>query len=325
MDRIEAYFQRIPGYSGYRDKENRRDSDRRLRESIAGQLESIARRVERGGARLIAARQLDQAGGVEQLVRSLDHAANLVRTQSYGYGGIFSDRSIDERALNQLSLFDKGLALKVEQLDAQLSGIESAVSSGGNLTETLGSAETAIRSIVDLISTRGEVLETAAVAPSRSLFEPLDEAAAAPPLPAIEVGIGDAISWFDDDYLVDSLIDIRDGDRRIRLLHVGRDPDRWVVIAEHGERLLAMLQEDPHSSAGIPADQRVAWHIAGPGRTVNTTGETLKADAAVTAYASESAPDQVALRVLSGADERYLTGTRIHPDDLAIYGQPAKS
>ncbi|MGD9712004.1 MAG: hypothetical protein AB7V46_08075, partial [Thermomicrobiales bacterium] len=88
MDRIETFLDGLPGYSGYRDKERRRDTDRRLRESIANQLESIAQRVERGGASLVAQRQLDAVSGIESLVRQLNHAGNLVRTQRYGYGGI---------------------------------------------------------------------------------------------------------------------------------------------------------------------------------------------------------------------------------------------
>src|SRR5680860_192857 len=172
MERIESFLEGIPGYAGYRDKESRRDSDRRLRESIANQLSSVAQRVERGGAALARQRQLDKAAGVEQLVRSLNHAANRVRTRSYGYGGIFSDTPVDERALAQLYLFDKGLAVKVDQLDARLAGIESEVVSEGSITDLLQEAEKAVQSLLDQLDTRGAVLETATAAPQRSILEP---------------------------------------------------------------------------------------------------------------------------------------------------------
>src|SRR5680860_1858045 len=99
MDRIEAFLNDLPGYEGYRDKESRRDSDKRLRDSIANQLGSIADRVERAGAVLVQRRELDKSQSIEQLVRSVNHAANRIRSQSYGYGGIFSDRPIDEGVL----------------------------------------------------------------------------------------------------------------------------------------------------------------------------------------------------------------------------------
>src|SRR5680860_17777 len=129
MDRIEAFLNDLPGYEGYRDKESRRDSDKRLRDSIANQLGSIADRVERAGAVLVQRRELNKSQPIEQLVRSLNHAANRMRSQSYGYGGIFSDAPVDEHVLAQLFLFDKGLAMKVDQLDAQLATAESDLTS----------------------------------------------------------------------------------------------------------------------------------------------------------------------------------------------------
>src|SRR5687767_12069292 len=108
MDRITSFLNDLPGYAWYRDKESRRDADKRLRDSIANQLAAIADRAERAGATLVQRRELDQSQSIEQLVRSLNHAANRIRSLSYGYGGIFSDTPVDERVLAQLFLFDKG-------------------------------------------------------------------------------------------------------------------------------------------------------------------------------------------------------------------------
>ncbi len=325
MERIEAFLDGLPGYTGYRDKESRRDSDRRLRESVANQLEAIAKRVERAGAQLANERRLQEVGGVEELVRSLNHTANLVRTQSYGYGGIFTDTPVDERALNQLYLFDKGLALKVSQLDSRLAGIESTITSGESVADALQQAKSSIQGIVDQISARSAVVESAAPAATRSLFSPVEEAAATPP-PPIEIQVGDAIAWFDEDYLVDAVIDIRDRDSRARFFHIDTGPDRWLAIAEHGERVIALLDEQgAASSQGTSSNASVVWNFSGSGQTRHAEEKAVKADAAVTFYVLDDESDQVAFRLLSGTDERYLTGKRVHPDDLSIYGKPGKS
>ncbi|MGE3796216.1 MAG: hypothetical protein AB7G88_00125 [Thermomicrobiales bacterium] len=316
MDRIETFLDGLPGYSGYRDKERRRDTDRRLRESIANQLESIAQRVERGGASLVAQRQLDAVSGIESLVRQLNHAGNLVRTQRYGYGGIFSDTPVDERALNQLYLFDKGLGMKVSQLDSQLSSIEADLAHGGSVQETLQRASGAVQGIIDHLAARNAVVETASPAASRSLFTPLDEETEAPSQP-IDIAVGDAIAWFDEDFLVDAIIDVSDGVHRVRFLHLEHEPDRWLCIADRGEQLIALLTENQSGSD----TGSVAWTLAGSGRTIRAGGSSIKADALVTCY--EEGEDNVAFRLVSGADERYLAGHRVHPDDLSIYGKPS--
>lgn len=320
MDRINAFLDGLPGYSDYRDLESRRDIDRRLRESIANQIDTIAQRAERGGAALVANQRYSDATKVERLVQSLRHAGNLVRTQSYGYGGIFTDTPVGERALNQLYLFDKGLGLKVDQLDQQLADIQTSITSGVSLDETLTAAETAVQGIIDSLATRGAVIESAAPAVSRSLFTPLDEPAKNAPPPPIGISVGDAIGWFDEDFLVDAIIDIKNGQDRVRFFHIGQDPDRWLAVVDRDERIIAILDEGAQNPGSAVAGQ---WTLSGTGKTERAGTKPMSADAQVTYYEGEG--ENVSFRLLSGADERYLTGKRVHPDDLAIYGKPAKS
>src|SRR5215212_5078911 len=91
--RVASLLNKIPGYSGYRNKESRRDEDRRLREELAREYGQIAQR-------------LAEIGNVERVERALRRFTDRLRTATYGYGGLFSDRSIDERALDQLQAFD---------------------------------------------------------------------------------------------------------------------------------------------------------------------------------------------------------------------------
>lgn len=320
MDRINAFLDGLPGYSDYRDLESRRDIDRRLRESIANQIDAIAQRAERGGAALVANQRYPDATKVERLVQSLRHAGNLVRTQSYGYGGIFTDTPVGERALNQLYLFDKGLALKVDQLDQQLADIQPAIIDGDSLDETIATAQASVQGIVDLLATRGAVIESAAPTVSNSLFTPLEESAKQAPLAPIEISVGDAIGWFDEDFLVDAIIDVKSGRDRVRFFHIAEDPDRWLAISDRDERIIAMLDEGARDT---DSEEVGEWTLSGPGRTERAGAKPMRADAQVTFYAGEG--EHIGFRLLSGPDERYLTGKRVHPDDLAIYGKPAKS
>jgi hypothetical protein len=92
LDRITDKLSSIPGYDAYRDKENRRETDRRVRERIAADLGSFAERIERIATDLANRREISAVGPVDSAAKSLRHVQNLVSTATYGYGGIFSDR-----------------------------------------------------------------------------------------------------------------------------------------------------------------------------------------------------------------------------------------
>ena len=327
VDRIESFLNDLPGYSGYRDKESRRDSDKRLRDSIASQLGSIASRVERAGAVLVQRGELDKSHQIEQLVRSLNHAANRIRSQSYGYGGIFSDTPIDEPVLSQLYLFDKGLAAKTDQLDAQLANVETSLTSGDAIDPVIEEARKSVQSLLDLLDTRGAVVETAAPAPQRTLFQPLDDTGVEPTahMEPIQISAGDAISHMGDDYIVNALIEVSDGASTVHLYRVETNPGKWLAIADHGLRMTALLDEQ---AGGADVEPRAGTRtessrISGPGKVIEQSGKPVKADATVVLYEWKDEPQKVALQVRSGADERYLSGYRIHPDDLAVYGSPS--
>ena len=77
MDRIKNLLHRVPGYTGYRDKENRRDEDKRIREAIANEITAQVDQLNQYNADLSAARELSHLSRMESLigqVRLLDQA-----------------------------------------------------------------------------------------------------------------------------------------------------------------------------------------------------------------------------------------------------------
>ena len=113
--RMREALDRIPGYRGYRLKEERRDADRRVRAAVADAYAAELARVERIGRDLANARRLGEIGAVERASQAIRHYIDRVRSLTPGYGGIFGDRDIDGIALDQLRLFDEGLLVGVER------------------------------------------------------------------------------------------------------------------------------------------------------------------------------------------------------------------
>jgi hypothetical protein len=324
MERVTGWLESIPGYTGYRDKERRRDSDRRLRESIADQLSTIARRGERAGARLVSERKLDRATDVDALVQQIDFAANRVRALSYGYGGLFSDQPVGDRALDQLYLFDRGIATKVDQLDQDLSAIETELRDDAAAKSILSDASGMTQSLLDQIDTRTSVVDTAEPVEPKSIFgEPdagRDEAVAPPP---VILSIGDALSIMRDDFIVDATISIEDGPLRGDLYRLSQDPAEWLLVSNASGGAIARLEEKPESTdAGSSSRQTPAWTLTGPARLHIAGNKPTAADASLAVFESGGGDSGLAVRLTSGRNERYFTGSRVHPDDVAVYGQP---
>ncbi|MCA9878711.1 MAG: hypothetical protein KC442_13045, partial [Thermomicrobiales bacterium] len=121
--RAQALLDQIPGYRGYRLKEQRRDADRRVREAVAQAYEAELARVERIGRDLAKARRIGDVPPVEEASQRIRRMVNRVRAETPGYGGLFSDHPVDGVALDQLRLFDESLMEGVVSLRAEVDAL----------------------------------------------------------------------------------------------------------------------------------------------------------------------------------------------------------
>ena len=131
--RVASWLGKVPGYSGYKNKETRRDEDKRVREELAREYGQYAQRLTDLQGELVRSHRLTDIGTTERLERSLRLFADRVRVATYGYGGLFSDRSIDERALDQLQAFDRALGDGLDEVRSGVEALESAGRDGGDL------------------------------------------------------------------------------------------------------------------------------------------------------------------------------------------------
>lgn len=158
---LERWLRILPGYAGYKAKEQRRDADRILREAIHRRLREVADRLLRL-QREVADRDLSRAGEVDRVARRTQTLADQVRVASYGYAGFFDAVRIGEAELEALYRFDADLLQKVEALQGALDALERAVREGGDLPAALRSFEQGLQDLQTAWAGRVEVLIRAA-------------------------------------------------------------------------------------------------------------------------------------------------------------------
>jgi hypothetical protein len=116
---LEKLADAIPGLKGYRDKEARRDTDKRLREFIADRIEAVRKNVEEV-KRKMTTKGLEGLDQADRLSQRLLKASNSIRHASYGYGGFFDQVKIQEAELDRIYQHDLSLISNVEMLEKSL-------------------------------------------------------------------------------------------------------------------------------------------------------------------------------------------------------------
>src|SRR5947207_7869800 len=111
---LERLSNKIPGYSGYVDRERRRDIDKIHREHLAVRLRNLKSPLNDLMRELTNGGRLFEVGVVDAAIKKLDHLENRVRFASYGYAGFFDVVKIQQPQLDLIYQFDLAL---VEHVD----------------------------------------------------------------------------------------------------------------------------------------------------------------------------------------------------------------
>jgi len=134
---LEKAIRIIPGYKGYKRKEERRDNDALFRSMLAKKLEGLNAIATSGLANLKGPAALTAAGGFDRLTKKLEKAADMVRFASRGYSAWFDMHKVQEDELDSLYEFDCSLTEEVEKMQVDFEAIGSAVESGEGIKQTV--------------------------------------------------------------------------------------------------------------------------------------------------------------------------------------------
>lgn len=316
VDRIQGLLDRVPGYSGYRDKERRRDEDKRVRVAVAESIGQIASGVQDAGRTLADARQLQDIQAVEALYQRTTLLENRIRNATYGYAGLFDDVKVDEAALDQLARFDRQMGKELTALDGAASAVQAAGTDPGAIGQALANANGELTRLETLWNGRAAVIATGRPTSDQKALDLLD-AASAPPTPAApappQVLPGAALAILGDNFIVDLTMVVTGSDETLNLARIG--PGDWLLQASGKAEVVARLKESGQAPAGQTAGS--------PGRCVITGKDGSSQTAAVT-YALVTAGDAISAQIGFSDETRSFSGNKIAADDVEIFGQPAR-
>ena len=141
---LEQLAELIPGVKGYRDKEDRRETDKKLRETLSQRVDLARESLQTAKRELLDGGNLDLLGVADRIDRKLQRAADGLRYASYGYAGFFDQAKIREDELDRLYDYDYGLIANVAEVHSKVAGASSAPDAAVALKELETSADVLI-------------------------------------------------------------------------------------------------------------------------------------------------------------------------------------
>jgi hypothetical protein len=130
----ESWFENITGkiplYSGYKEKEQRREADALLREHLAKQFgEQLGRAEDVAGQMLTGPgmMQLDEMGKGNTRLQTL---IDKIKTAAQGYAGLFDAVKVKEDELDTLYEFDYNMLVVADEIGEAVDEIQSALDAG---------------------------------------------------------------------------------------------------------------------------------------------------------------------------------------------------
>jgi len=128
---LENIASKIPGFSGYMDRETRRDADKILRNTIVTRYAEQLKRMADLQIQLVNSGEIELLDDIQTAITRLQTFVDMVRTASYGYSGFFDAVKGNEAELAKLYAFDNALLENAEKVSAAVDTAETSLGGDG--------------------------------------------------------------------------------------------------------------------------------------------------------------------------------------------------
>jgi hypothetical protein len=148
MGKFESLVSKIPGYSGYKEKEQRREADALLRQHLAAQFAEQLTAAEDIASQMLTGpgiAQLDDMGKGNTRLQTL---IDKIKTAAQGYAGFFDAVRVKENELDVLYEFDQSMVYKADEIGEALTGLQAALD-GGDASQLAPSVRRYVKTVTD--------------------------------------------------------------------------------------------------------------------------------------------------------------------------------
>jgi len=157
---LEKIMLAVPGFRGYKAKEQRREADKVIRDYVYSKLQEARNGLQDVYQAVAESRVPEALHPIDRLTAIFDRVSEKVHHASYGYAGFFDATKTDEDDLDRMINFDtqlvegaKGLAQRVQAFrdEVQTGKFENLEAYESELRKTVEGFETVFDQRKDVI------------------------------------------------------------------------------------------------------------------------------------------------------------------------------
>ena len=117
----------IPGFRGYRKREDLRAADSLLRQQLAARMKEVNKKFENSREELTKAMELALINDMGDILKLSRQIENKIRHAEQGYTGISADYRIEEHELNKLYEWDLSMLQTIISLEKTAQDLNSSI------------------------------------------------------------------------------------------------------------------------------------------------------------------------------------------------------
>ena len=148
----------IPGFSGYVERQNRRDADKLLRDTVARRFEEHGRRVSQLQSDMVSSGMITFVDDMEKAAIQLRTFVDKIKTAPRGYAGLFDAVKINEKELEAIYQFDAAFFDLSDQVGHALDNVEASLGDQDALPAAIRNLTSLARTAVETYNRRSEVV-----------------------------------------------------------------------------------------------------------------------------------------------------------------------
>jgi hypothetical protein len=157
QDALKKLVAKIPGFSGYVERADRRSADKLLRETIAAHFESLWQQISELQRSFIAEGEIGLVDDLEAAAIKLRQFIDRIKNAGYGYAGFFDAIKVKQEELAAIYNYDLQFLELENEVMRGIENIQSSVGTDG-LPAAIRNLTTLSQHCVDVFQKREEVI-----------------------------------------------------------------------------------------------------------------------------------------------------------------------
>ena len=158
VDPFKKLIGYIPGFSGYVERQNRRDADKLLRDTVARRFEEQWKRASNLQVELVSGGMIAYVDDMERATIKLRTFIDKISTAPRGYSGLFDAVKINEKELQAIYQFDAAFFDLAEQIGRGLDTVEASLADEAALPASIRNLTSLSRLAVETYNKRSEAI-----------------------------------------------------------------------------------------------------------------------------------------------------------------------